>query len=119
MSVECLLGEMMTQKLGKEPPIAFVPIGGMGKRLRPIAVGYSKALVRIVNRPLVDIVVATLASEVGVRRFIFGVKGLKNYQTLWDYFKGKRLFCRIRSFEGVHRISTERGRCRQRRLSQN
>lgn len=80
----------MTRKLGKEPPIAFIPIGGMGKRLRPIAVGYSKALVRIVNRPLVDIVVATLAREVGVRRFIFGVKGLKNYETLWNYFKGGR-----------------------------
>ena len=78
----------MGQELGKDPPIAFIPIGGMGKRLRPIAVGYSKALVRIVNRPLVDIVVASLAREVGVRRLIFGVRGLKNYQTLWDYFKG-------------------------------
>lgn len=86
--VEWLLGEIMTIELEKDSPVAFIPIGGMGKRLRPIAVGYSKALVRIVNRPLVGIVVAILAKEVGVRRFVFGVKGLENYQTLWDYFKG-------------------------------
>lgn len=83
-----MLGEIVTRELEKDPPVAFIPIGGIGKRLRPIAVGYSKALVRIVNRPLVDIAVAILVKEVGVGRFIFGVKGLENYQTLWDYFKG-------------------------------
>ena len=68
-------------------PIAFIPVGGVGKRLRPLTIGHSKPLVRMCCRPMIDTIIAELAREVGIDRFIFGVQGLQNYQELWNYFK--------------------------------
>ncbi|MEM2924350.1 MAG: NDP-sugar synthase [Methanocellales archaeon] len=62
------------------------PVGGEAKRLRPLTSEVSKACVRLVNRPLIEISMASLAKQ-GVRNFIFGVKGYVNYKSLHDYFK--------------------------------
>ncbi len=62
------------------------PVGGEAKRLRPLTSEVSKACVRLMNRPLIEISMASLAKQ-GVRNFIFGVKGYVNYKSLHDYFK--------------------------------
>jgi NDP-sugar pyrophosphorylase family protein len=63
----------------------IIPVGGEAKRLKPLTAEVSKALVRSLNRPLVEHAMARLASQ-GVREFIFGVKGYINYKSLYDYF---------------------------------
>jgi len=64
----------------------IIPVGGEAKRLKPLTAEVSKALVRFLNRPLVEHAMARLASQ-GVREFIFGVKGYINYKSLYDYFQ--------------------------------
>ena len=64
----------------------IVPVGGIAKRLLPLTAEISKACIRLINRPLIEISLLTLARQ-GVRNFIFGVKGYTNYKSLHDYFK--------------------------------
>lgn len=64
----------------------IIPVGGEAKRLKPLTCEVSKALVRLLNRPLVEIAIVKLARQ-GVRHFIFGVKGYVNYRALYDYFQ--------------------------------
>jgi len=64
----------------------LIPVGGEAKRLKPLTAEASKAVVRILNRPLVEIAMANLAGQ-GVKQFIFGAKGYINYRSLFDYFR--------------------------------
>jgi NDP-sugar pyrophosphorylase family protein len=66
-------------------PSLFVPVGGEATRLRPLTADVSKAGVRFLNRPLLEIGAVSFARQ-GVRTFIFGVKGFINYRSLHDYF---------------------------------
>ncbi len=63
-----------------------IPVGGEAKRLQPLTAEISKAVVRFLNRPIIEITLLNLAKQ-GVRNFIFGVKGYINYRSLHDYFK--------------------------------
>jgi NDP-sugar pyrophosphorylase family protein len=67
------------------------PIGGEAKRLKPLTVEISKACVRMVCRPLIEIPMLCLALQ-GVKTFILGVKGYLNYKSLHDYFSDGRGF---------------------------
>jgi len=64
----------------------IIPVGGIAKRLLPLTAEVSKACIRLVNRPLIEISLLTLAGQ-GVRHFIFGVKGCTNYKSLHDHFE--------------------------------
>ncbi|MEM1989482.1 MAG: NDP-sugar synthase [Candidatus Bathyarchaeia archaeon] len=64
----------------------IIPVGGIAKRLLPLTAEVSKACIRIVNVPLVEISLLTLAKQ-GVKNFIFGVKGYMNYRSLYDHFE--------------------------------
>ncbi|MGB9759062.1 MAG: sugar phosphate nucleotidyltransferase [Thermoproteota archaeon] len=64
----------------------ILPVGGEAKRLQPLTAFVSKACVRLLNRPIVEFSMESLAKQ-GVRTFIFGVKGYTNYKSLYDYFK--------------------------------
>lgn len=63
----------------------FIPVGGRATRLFPLTVETSKAALRLLNRPLVEYSLLSLARQ-GVRNFIFGIKGYTNYRDLYDYF---------------------------------
>jgi NDP-sugar pyrophosphorylase family protein len=63
-----------------------IPVGGEAKRLKPLTAESCKALVRILNRPLVEFALVELARQ-GVKHFIFGAKGYINYRSLFDYFR--------------------------------
>jgi NDP-sugar pyrophosphorylase family protein len=65
---------------------AIFPIGGKAKRLLPLTAETSKACLRLLNRPMVEFSLLSLASQ-GMRNFIFGVKGYHNYRDLYDYFE--------------------------------
>jgi len=58
----------------------------VAKRLMPLTATTSKACVRLVNMPLIEIAMLGLARQ-GVRNFIFGVKGYRNFRDLFDYFQ--------------------------------
>jgi NDP-sugar pyrophosphorylase family protein len=64
----------------------IIPVGGLAKRLLPLTAETSKACIRLLNRPLIEISLLSLAKQ-GVRNFIFGVKGYANYKSLHDYFE--------------------------------
>jgi len=64
----------------------IIPVGGRATRLLPLSVETSKACLRLLNRPLVEFSLLSLASQ-GVRNIIFGVKGYTNYRNLYDYFE--------------------------------
>jgi NDP-sugar pyrophosphorylase family protein len=64
----------------------IIPVGGLAKRLMPLTVETSKALVRLVNMPLIEIAMLGLAKQ-GAKHFIFGVKGYRNFRDLFDYFQ--------------------------------
>ena len=64
----------------------IVPVGGKATRLLPLTAETSKACLRLLNRPLVDFSLLSLANQ-GIRHFIFGVKGYTNYRDLYDYFE--------------------------------
>mgnify|MGYP001153403396 CR=1 FL=1 len=64
----------------------IIPVGGKAKRLLPLTAETSKAYIRIVNRPLIEFSLLSLARQ-GIRNFIFGVKGYTNYRDLHDYFE--------------------------------
>ncbi|MEM2967793.1 MAG: NDP-sugar synthase [Candidatus Bathyarchaeia archaeon] len=64
----------------------IIPVGGKATRLLPLTAETSKACLRLLNRPLVEFSLLTLARQ-GIRHFIFGVKGYTNYRDLYDYFE--------------------------------
>jgi len=64
----------------------IIPVGGKATRLLPLTAETSKACLRLLNRPLVEFSLLTLARQ-GIRHFIFGVKGYPNYRDLYDYFE--------------------------------
>jgi len=64
----------------------IIPIGGEAKRLKPLTAEVSKACIRLINRPLIEISLLSLARQ-GIRNFIFGVKGYTNYKSLHDHFE--------------------------------
>jgi NDP-sugar pyrophosphorylase family protein len=64
----------------------IIPVGGIAKRLLPLTSEVSKACIRLLNRPLIEISLLCLAKQ-GVKNFIFGVKGYTNYRSLHDYFE--------------------------------
>jgi NDP-sugar pyrophosphorylase family protein len=66
--------------------MVIIPVGGKAKRLLPLTAETSKACLRIVNRPLIEFSLLSLARQ-GIRNFIFGVKGYTNYRDLHDYFE--------------------------------
>jgi NDP-sugar pyrophosphorylase family protein len=65
---------------------AIIPVGGKATRLMPLTQETSKACLRLLNRPLVEFSLLSLARQ-GIRNFIFGVKGYTNYRDLYDYFE--------------------------------
>jgi NDP-sugar pyrophosphorylase family protein len=64
----------------------IIPVGGKATRLLPLTAETSKAALRLLNRPLVEFSLISLANQ-GIRHFIFGVKGYTNYRDLYDYFQ--------------------------------
>lgn len=64
----------------------IIPVGGKATRLLPLTAETSKAAIRLLNRPLVEFSLLSLANQ-GIRHFIFGVKGYTNYRDLYDYFE--------------------------------
>ena len=64
----------------------IIPVGGKAKRLLPLTAETSKACLRLLNRPLIEFSLLSLARQ-GIRNFIFGVKGYTNYRDLHDYFE--------------------------------
>jgi NDP-sugar pyrophosphorylase family protein len=64
----------------------IIPVGGRATRLLPLTAETSKACLRLLNRPLVEFSLLSLANQ-GIRHFIFGVKGYTNYRDLYDYFE--------------------------------
>jgi len=64
----------------------IIPVGGKAKRLLPLTAETSKACLRLLNRPLIEFSLLSLAKQ-GVKNFIFGVKGYTNYRDLYDYFE--------------------------------
>lgn len=63
----------------------IIPVGGKATRLLPLTAATSKAALRLLNRPLVEFSLLSLARQ-GICNFIFGVKGYTNYRDLYDYF---------------------------------
>jgi len=66
---------------------AIIPLGGLGTRLYPLTVDTSKAMVRFLNRPLIEHILVSLASQ-GVKEFYIGVSGYYNYTQIYDYLGG-------------------------------
>jgi NDP-sugar pyrophosphorylase family protein len=64
----------------------IIPVGGKATRLLPLTAETSKAALRLINRPLVEFSLLSLARQ-GVRNIIFGIKGYTNYRDLYDYFE--------------------------------
>lgn len=64
----------------------IIPVGGRATRLLPLTAETSKACLRLMNRPLIEFSLLSLARQ-GIRNFIFGVKGYTNYRDLHDYFE--------------------------------
>jgi len=65
---------------------SIIPVGGEAVRLRPLTVETSKALVRILNRPILEFVVLELAMN-GIEEVYLGVRGYYNYRAVHDYFR--------------------------------
>jgi mannose-1-phosphate guanylyltransferase / phosphomannomutase len=65
--------------------LCFIPVGGQAKRMRPLTHDTSKPCVRLLNRPLIEFSLATLAKQ-GIKNFIFGEYGYTNYSDLFDQY---------------------------------
>jgi len=72
----------------------IIPLGGLGTRLRPLTIETSKALVRFLNRPLIEFTIVKLARQ-GISEFYMGVSGYLNYKEVYDYF-GEGLKIRLK-----------------------
>ena len=80
----------------------IIPVGGKAKRLLPLTAETSKACLRLLNRPLIEFSLLSLARQ-GIKNFIFGVKGYTNYRDLHDYFEsGYGFSARYRISPRVH-----------------
>jgi mannose-1-phosphate guanylyltransferase len=64
---------------------AIFPLGGLGTRLYPLTVETSKAVIRFLNRPLIEFSIVKLARQ-GITEFYMGVSGYFNYKEVYDYF---------------------------------
>ena len=64
----------------------IIPVGGRATRLLPLTSEVSKACLRLLNRPLIEIALLSLAKQ-GIKNFIFGIKGYTNYRDLHDHFE--------------------------------
>ena len=73
---------------------AIFPLGGLGTRLYPLTVETSKAVVRFLNRPLIEFSIVKLARQ-GITEFFMGVSGYFNYKEVYDYF-GEGLKVRVK-----------------------
>jgi len=76
----------MSKNYSSERLRVIIPVGGKATRLMPLTAETSKACLRILNRPLIEFSLISLARQ-GIRNFIFGVKGYTNYRDLHDYFE--------------------------------
>lgn len=76
----------------------IIPVGGRATRLLPLTAETSKACLRLVNRPLIEYSLLSLARQ-GIKNFIFGVKGYTNYRDLHDYFESGYGFSTIYGIE--------------------
>ncbi|MEM2970995.1 MAG: NDP-sugar synthase [Candidatus Bathyarchaeia archaeon] len=76
----------MNDNYAPEKLRVIIPVGGKAKRLLPLTAETSKACLRLLNRPLIEFSLLSLAQQ-GIRNFIFGVKGYRNYRDLYDYFE--------------------------------
>lgn len=65
---------------------AVIPIGGDATRLRPLTIETSKGLVRLLNKPILEHSILSLAKD-GIEEVYLGVRGYVNYTTLFDYFR--------------------------------
>ncbi|MET1159725.1 MAG: NDP-sugar synthase [Thermoprotei archaeon] len=83
---------------------ALIPLGGLGTRLYPLTVETSKAMVRFLNRHLIDYIIMKLAQN-NIREIYLGVSGYFNYRDLYDHLgsvftinfpSGKELKVRVR-----------------------
>ncbi len=63
---------------------AIIPLGGLGTRLYPLTVETSKAMIRFLNRPLIEFIIYRLVQQ-GVREIYLGVSGYVNYRNIYDY----------------------------------
>lgn len=79
-------GDLLHNNYAPERLRVIIPVGGKAKRLLPLTAETSKACLRLLNRPLIEFSLLSLASQ-GIRNFIFGVKGYTNYRDLHDYFE--------------------------------
>ena len=77
---------LLADKYTPEKLRAIIPVGGRATRLLPLTAETSKACLRILNRPLVEFSLFSLATQ-GIKNYIFGVKGYTNYRDLYDYFQ--------------------------------
>jgi NDP-sugar pyrophosphorylase family protein len=66
--------------------MVIIPVGGKATRLLPLTAETSKTCLRLLNRPMIEFSLLSLARQ-GIRNFIFGVKGYTNYRDLHDYFE--------------------------------
>jgi NDP-sugar pyrophosphorylase family protein len=66
--------------------VAIIPLGGEATRLRPLTVETSKAMIRFLNRPLIELAILNLAQQ-GLEEVYFGVRGYHNYRDVYDYFR--------------------------------
>ncbi|MEM1645077.1 MAG: NDP-sugar synthase [Ignisphaera sp.] len=66
--------------------IAAIPVGGEAVRLRPLSIETSKALIRILNRPILEFIILELAIN-GIEDIYLGVRGYYNYKAVHDYFR--------------------------------
>ncbi|MEM1588789.1 MAG: NDP-sugar synthase [Candidatus Bathyarchaeia archaeon] len=79
-------GDSLIRDFEPEKLTVIIPVGGKATRLLPLTAETSKACLRLLNRPLIEFSLLSLARQ-GVRNFIFGVKGYTNYRDLYDYFE--------------------------------
>lgn len=79
-------GSVLTHNYEPEKLMVIIPVGGKATRLLPLTAETSKACIRLLNRPLIEFSLLSLACQ-GIKNFIFGVKGYTNYRDLHDYFE--------------------------------
>jgi NDP-sugar pyrophosphorylase family protein len=81
-----MVNRLLNDNYAPERLRVIIPVGGKAKRLLPLTEETSKACLRLVNRPLIEFSLLSLARQ-GIQNFIFGVKGYTNYRDLHDYFE--------------------------------
>jgi len=79
-------GNILNDNYAPERLRVIIPVGGKAQRLLPLTAETSKACLRVLNRPLIEFSLLSLARQ-GIQNFIFGVKGYTNYRDLHDYFE--------------------------------